>query len=117
MIVRLPYPDKIIWPNGRTQSRNYRAATVKAHVRWAYLAALEADTGEQFAQRPVTVNVTVHPKARGPLPDKDNTVAACKAYLDGIAKAIGVNDREFAVPNVSWSHRTPNGGFVLEIVP
>jgi crossover junction endodeoxyribonuclease RusA len=114
MIVKLSYPDKILWPNGRTLKRNYLASTVKAHKRWAYLAALEADTGQGWVE-PVPIRITVHPKARGPLPDADNCIAACKSYLDGIADAIGVNDRDFAAPLVSWGHRTKHGGFVIEV--
>jgi len=115
VIVRLPYPDKVIWPNGRTLNRRYKSAAVKSHKRWAYLAALAADEGEQFLA-PVEVRLTVYPKARGPLPDQDNCSAACKAYLDGIADAIGVNDRNFTAPIIRYGERTKHGDFVLELV-
>jgi crossover junction endodeoxyribonuclease RusA len=114
MIVKLPYPDKVIWPNGRTLNRKYKSASVKAHRGWAHSAALGAKHGQQFTA-PVTVRLVVYPKARGPLPDQDNCIAACKAYLDGIADAIGINDRDFTAPVVEYGDRTKRGDFVLEV--
>ncbi len=112
MKVVLPYPHKALWPNGRSHWAE-KAREAKKHKRWAYLATLDADTGEQFG-RPVELRLTVHPKGKGPLPDRDNAVAACKAYIDGIAEAIGINDRDFTAPIVSFGARTD--GFTLEVV-
>ena len=115
MIVVLPFPDKILWPNGRTKAHQWKAARTKEHKRWAYIASLEADIGEQYLS-PVEIRLTVYPKARGPLPDQDNCIAAAKAYLDGIADAIGVNDRDFTAPIVSYGDRAKYGKFVVEVV-
>lgn len=113
MIVSLPYPAKILWPNGRTRSHRWKASEVKKHKRWAYLAALEADTGEQFIN-PVEVRLRVCAHPRGPLPDQDNCIAAAKAYLDGIADAIGINDNCFTAPIVTFGRREAR--FVIEVV-
>lgn len=64
--------------------------------------------------RPVPITIEVHPKPRGPLPDRDNCIAACKAMLDGIADALGLDDREFAAPKVVFSPER-DGRFVVEV--
>lgn len=63
---------------------------------------------------PIPVRITVFPKKYGPAPDKDNCVSAAKAYLDGIADAIGVNDRNFASPIVLISQERTSR-MVIEI--
>jgi hypothetical protein len=62
----------------------------------------------------VRVHIVVHAKPKGPLPDRDNCVAAAKAYLDGIAQRLGVNDRHFATPTVEFA-APRDGRFVIEI--
>lgn len=112
MIV-LPYPAKALWPNGRAHFRTKASAT-KKHREWAHIATLG------WHGRPATVGrieITVHPKPRGPEPDRDNCVAAAKAYLDGIADAYRANDRDFPVPVIRFGCRLKSGGFVIEIEP
>jgi len=110
--IDLPWPDKILWPNG-PQARNHghQARVTKKHREWARLAAFGMDTPEA---RPVPIIIEVHPKPRGPLPDRDNCVAAAKAMLDGIADALGLDDREFATPKVVFSPER-DGRFVVEV--
>lgn len=110
MIV-LPYPNKALWPNGRShhmaKARAFKAA--KLDAAWATRAASIA-----LGDGPFPVHITVKPKAKGPAPDADNCVAACKAYLDGIASALGINDRHFAAPTVTISpERT--GQFIITV--
>jgi hypothetical protein len=63
---------------------------------------------------PIPIHITVKPKAKGPAPDADNCVSAAKAYLDGIASALGINDRHFAAPTVTISpERT--GQFIITV--
>lgn len=113
--VDLPYPHKALWPNGRPHHLT-KAREVKKHRLWADTAALaalqKAPIGEVSA--PFRVHLIVHAKATGPLPDRDNCVAAMKAYLDGIAQRLGVNDRCFAAPTVEFS-APRDSRFVIEI--
>ena len=57
----------------------------------------------------------MHPKPKGPPPDEDNVVASAKNYLDGIAQALKVNDRNFAAPKVVFADRCEHGRFVIEV--
>ena len=113
--VDLPYPHKALWPNGRAHYlAKYRQTA--DHHHWAYKATLAALRGLQRPVLPdrVPVHITVHPMPRGPKPDKDNCAAAAKAYLDGIADALKVNDPCFEAPIATFA--TPRDGrFVVEV--
>jgi crossover junction endodeoxyribonuclease RusA len=92
-VIELPWPHKILWPNGRTRNTSYKAAETAKHKLWAWTAAKEAKLVAPDGRIPVLLRF--HPKPKGPAPDKDNAQASAKAYLDGIAKAMGVDDRLF----------------------
>lgn len=59
---------------------------------------------------------TFHPPARGGLPDVQNMPNRCKAYVDGIASAMGCDDRKFRprFPD-HLASRTANGCVIVEI--
>jgi crossover junction endodeoxyribonuclease RusA len=106
--VELPLPHKILWPNGRTLNRNYKAAETKKHRAWAF-AATKATVPPCFKHNGarISIRLTVYPKGSGAKPDKDNCQAACKAYFDGIADALGVNDKLFDyLPTLVSDQRT-----------
>lgn len=111
MIV-LPFPHKVLWPNGGRGNRYAHSREAKKHKAWAWAAAKEASV--TLGDGPLRISLTVCPKRTGPAPDADNCVAAAKAYLDGIASALGINDRHFAAPTVTISpERT--GQFIIHI--
>lgn len=113
VIITLPYPAKPCWPNARSRSHWPKTNAMAAAKRAAWATALEArldmPAGEQF-----TVQITCLPKPRGVAPDGDNINAAAKAYIDGIAAAMGVNDRCFTVlPPTIGNERASK--FVIEV--
>jgi hypothetical protein len=110
-MIALPYPDKALWPNGRAHWGK-KAAEVKKHKRWAYDAMRAASFC--VADSPIPVRIVCHPKAKGPAPDRDNIIAAAKAYLDGIADYLCVNDRHFAAPTVEIAPER-SGQFIISI--
>lgn len=105
-MIELPYPTKVLWPNGRTRTPAYRNAEIAKHRKWAYHATLADKTRPA---RPMRLIATFHAKRFGPLPDKDNCVAALKSYQDGIAQACGVDDATFAEPAILFGARTRLG--------
>ena len=113
--IELPYPHKILWPNGRTLSQGYRASETKKHRQWAHDATLAwRGRDHRPIEGQIDVLITVYPKNRGPVPDGDNAMASCKAFLDGIADALGLNDRNF-VPRVQFGERTQHGKIVVSL--
>jgi hypothetical protein len=88
----LPWPDKRLSPNARghwaTLARVKKAAKLTAYyvVRQAGIGKIEADR--------ISVRYVFYPpdnRAR----DTDNMLASCKAFGDGIALAIGIDDSKW----------------------
>lgn len=101
-MLELPYPHKALWPNGRAHYQA-KARETKKHRDWAIsLARGQLPVCFQHNGEPIPIHITVSGKAKGPLPDADNCSASAKAYLDGIAFALGVNDRNFQAPVVDY---------------
>lgn len=114
--VDLPYPHKLLWPNGRTRNPHAKPAQAKKHRKWGFDATM-ADSGwRTFAPGSdlLPVHIVVSRKTAGVHPDRDNSVAAAKAYLDGIADRLGINDRLFSAPTVEFIAPI-TGRFVIEI--
>lgn len=115
MIV-LPWPHKLLWPNGSRGTHWAVSAAKKKAKHEASWLAIEARrkhgdlTGREGE---IAVRLTVHAKPKGTEPDKDNCVAAVKVQLDAIAKEMGINDRRFAAPVVVFAEPR-NGRIVVD---
>ena len=110
MIV-VAWPHKSLWPNGRAHwaTKAREAKKLRQEAAWATKAASIC-----IGDSPIPIHITVHPKAKGPAPDRDNIISAAKHAIDGIADALGINDRHFAAPTVTISpERT--GQFIITI--
>lgn len=117
MEIELPYPHKSLWPNGRAHWGT-KATQTKKHRKWAHDATIETKQRDYKRipfDQPIEVFITVHPKPRGVAPDDDNCISAAKAYLDGIADAIAMNDNMFRIQPVTIAERRPNGAFVVTL--
>jgi crossover junction endodeoxyribonuclease RusA len=113
MMLDLPYPHKALWPNGRAHWAE-KGKQTKLHRAWGF-AAMRAAIGPGFKHNGerIAIRLTVHPKGRGVAPDRDNALAACKSYLDGIADALGVNDSFFDPQPVHMAER--GSRFMIEV--
>lgn len=109
----LPYPDKILWPNGRGHWAA-KAKAFKLHKSFAW-AAIKAIGGSYDGGR-VDWSVTFHPKSRHPV-DDDNARASLKAYQDGFALALGIDDRMFNAPTVTFGEPVKGGVIRVTIEP
>ena len=88
----LPWPDKRLSPNARIHWAKLAGAK-SAAKRLAYYAVLEAGIGKIDADK-ISVRYVFYPpdnRAR----DTDNMLASCKAFGDGIALAIGIDDSKW----------------------
>ena len=116
MIVEIPWPHKLLWPNGSAGNR-YSVSGAKKKARddasWATIKARRQCTKFVHDGAEIPIKLIVHAKPKGPLPDKDNCVAACKVQLDAIAAEIGVNDRNFAAPVVEFAMPRDGRFFVV----
>jgi hypothetical protein len=75
------------------------------HKEWAYHATLEVFPRHwKWGGAPIMPRYVITPKgATRRAIDRDNVIAAMKAYQDGIALALNVDDSAFAVPEVEFA--------------
>lgn len=93
MIVTLPWPAAVLSPNARSHWAS-KARAIKGARRQAWAATLEAMKGKKPCWQAAALSWVFHPKTAN-TPDADNAISSCKAFADGIADALGINDRHF----------------------
>lgn len=91
--IELPWPPKAVHPNARTHWAPKARATKRMRHDAAW-AAKEARV--KVGDGPVHISLTFYP------PDKrrrdlDGCISSCKAYLDGLADALGIDDSRFTL--------------------
>lgn len=105
--VLLEWPYPALWPNARA----HWAVRAKATKGYRFAAKVKC-----LGAAPGIVRVTFCPKPMGPMPDKDNCIAAFKAGQDGIADALKINDRDLTVIH-EMGGRCKDGGVIVEFLP
>lgn len=110
----LPFPNKALSPNGRAH-RMEKAREAKKARKWAWVASLAALGRNRWSHEGATIIWTVHLKTANPM-DDDNATSMLKAYRDGIADALGVNDRMFKA-SVQFAEPVKGGKVVVTISP
>lgn len=100
MKIELPFPSSLLSGHAKGNDQWLKVKTTKQHREWARLATLSARGAERGAEDgqatangdiPITIRF-IPPNNRG---DRMNYPARMKPYVDGIAEALGVNDRRF----------------------
>lgn len=99
MIVTLPWPDKRLSPNARLhwKARVGPKQAARIAAGWAVYAATgfhATKAAMQANEAPIPVEIRFYPPDRRHR-DDDNMIGAFKAHRDGLADALGVNDRRF----------------------
>jgi crossover junction endodeoxyribonuclease RusA len=113
-MIALPFPDKILWPNGRGH-RMAKHRAFQKHKQWAYWGTLDALPADiRMVLGPIRLRYTITPKTAHPI-DRDNCIAAMKAYQDGIALALGVDDSVFETPEIAFAEPKKPGGVEVSL--
>ncbi len=99
MIIVLPWPDKRLSPNARVHWRAKVGPKQSARIRagWSAVAAkgfYEARKALEGTEGPITLTIAFYPPDRRHR-DDDNMIGSFKSHRDGIAEALGVDDRRF----------------------
>ena len=95
MVIKLPFPSSELMPNRKNGKSWHGSQAAKATARDdAYYATKEAMGAWKPSGDLIPVSIVFVP------PDKrhrdlDNLLAAAKAQLDGVAMALGVDDKRF----------------------
>lgn len=112
-MIELPFPAKILWPNGRGHWAA-KARAFKDHKGWAWAAGMAKFRHIGLTTGPVNWSVTIHPKTAHAI-DDDNARASLKAYQDGLALALGVDDKQFNAPTLTFGEPIKGGKVIIEL--
>lgn len=91
-VIVLPWPDKSLWPNSKTQHR-YNGAIRNEAKQAGHLLTKNA-LGSRKLKGPLLIDIVFNAPNQIRR-DLDNMLAATKHYLDGISIATGVDDSEW----------------------
>lgn len=106
--IRLPWPPSELSPNSRLHwTKLARAKKIYREVCWAATLDQKARVPQDAKLR--TELLFYRPSRREM--DHDNLLARMKSGLDGVADALGINDRRFRPITVDVAEEI--GGFVL----
>ena len=91
MKITLPWPPKELSPNARV----HWAVKAKAAKTYRQLCAiLTRQSGAKAKGIPLNITVSFHPPDNRPR-DDDNYISAFKPGRDGVADALGIDDKHF----------------------
>ena len=97
MTLSLPIPAAALWPNSRKHWR-FKAMITKHHRKLAMDAVGLKPEGYQIREYNGYILAFFYPDKRRR--DDDNAQASCKAYRDGIADALGVDDHTLRLAQI-----------------
>lgn len=114
LVIELPWPDEALSPNGRAHPmKKYRLAqSAKTDAFWVTRQKIPTRFHHDGSRLKLTI--TAHPKTAR-RPDDDNTAASCKAYRDGIALALGIDDNLFDQQPIEWGEPVKGGRILVAI--
>lgn len=111
MAIELPWPPRELSPNARPHFMARSRAT-KAYRTTAHWATKAARAKAPDTAGDIDLHVTFYPPSRRA--DRQNMPGWIKAGIDGIADALGVNDRRFN-PAYFYAEPVKNGRVVVVV--
>jgi hypothetical protein len=111
----LPWPSKDLSPNARVHYR-VKAAATKAARQTAVVLAFEAGWRDAWLpEGRLHLWIDCYQAPGKKVPDDDNMIGRCKAYRDGIAQVLGIDDKRFISHPFVSDERRPGGQVVMRI--
>lgn len=113
--VTLDYPRPELSPNRKTGSHWAKTSAIKDSVRdAAFYLSKQSLRGNKVESRKMTVYIAFIQADRRKR-DIDNLLSASKPAIDGIAKAMGVDDILFDMYCLSRSYDKDNPRMIVEV--
>ena len=113
LVVRLPWPNKVLSPNARVHWST-RAVAVKKAKQDAYVLANYAlSRSDVILAAPLHVSIIFCPPDRRRR-DWDNLIASLKPALDGISIAIKIDDSDFKL-SMDLGEKVKKGEVIVKI--
>lgn len=115
MIIELPYPDKDLMPN-RKNGKHWGATKSKKDcaINTSFYLTKQASIGIKIKPIAISLIVTFIQNDKRHR-DLDNLLAAIKPSLDGVARALGVDDRLFEPITIKRGYNKSQSATILEI--
>lgn len=110
--VHLPWPDKRLSPNARVHWAT-KARFVKGARETGFVCGLEGGVRSLKGQRDVRAVITFHPPDSRRR-DDDNMLSSIKAFRDGIADAMDVDDASW-ITTIQRGHPVKGGAVLIEL--
>lgn len=116
LTIELSWPAEQLSPNSRAHRmvKHRYAKAAKTEAGWATKLARPFDWAHDG---PLAIRITAYPPLAWRAGDRDNLVGRLKSHLDAIAAVLGVNDRQFESPAVTWADRCERGRVEIEVTP
>lgn len=116
MIIHLPWPDRHLLPNRRRGKRLFDSGIIAEHRGWARIAAIEQGSRKIIipSDHVLSCKIQFHPPDNRRR-DLDGMLSAIKPFLDGIADALGINDRQINPLILERLEPVRNGEVVIEL--
>ncbi len=90
--ITLPFPPWKLSPNARGNWRS-KEKERKAYYLTGYTAALGIKVNDNICKKRISLEIDFYPPSGKN--DLDNCLSAIKYGLDGIARALNINDKQF----------------------
>lgn len=105
LTVTMLLPDPLLTPNLRLHwgARARHTSAQRSYARWAVPWDLAIEAMFEGVER-VRIDVEVRPRPRMKRLDDDNFWSAMKATRDGLADALGFDDKQFVIGTLVWSN-------------
>lgn len=114
-MIELPWFPQALHPNARSRSHWPRTRATKKARGWAYAATKAAMPGcFKHNGEPLALIMTFYPPTAHKR-DDDGLIAATKAYRDGIADALGIDDNLFRVRQPLIGEPVKGGKIVVTV--
>lgn len=123
LTITLSWPDKALSPNSRVHHFKLRKAQTSANDEafWLTRSAMGATWGPTVTaishdgKSDIILRQIAHPPDKRHR-DRDNVDSALKGHRDGIARALGVNDRFLRPTGIEWGEPVAGGKIVIEVM-
>jgi crossover junction endodeoxyribonuclease RusA len=100
--IRLPWPEKALCQNARVH-RAVKWKAIKAAREFAHWSAISGGAKKLKIDTPLIYNVEACPPTAQHMLDDDNLLGRLKAARDGVADALGMNDRNMSfIGPIMW---------------
>jgi len=119
--IELPFPPSVLSPNARP-GKYKKASAVKEAKELGYYLTLESFSRDENTvvvgsnwkvDRIRATYIFCAPDSRRR--DLDNILASCKAYQDGVCRALGIDDRIIRNIVIKWGEKVKDGQVILKL--